>query len=582
MVKLKKDVTKGLENLVSEPPPPPPKKRSRGNSEGWAPILTPKQQEAFDSPFFYVLAYGEKGSGKTIGLLHKLVRHCYENENALALILVRVKSMATKGGAWDKLTNHILPRWRDGNIEPPFIDDGKGDVIPNPHAGERIDEGLGIEFTDVKFDSQHNEYIWIENRHGGWSMVVLVSAPHANQLRDRMRGYEPSFALVDELTSCDSREYLQAVAIQVGRREGIEGPQQYCAACNPEGPSHWVYKTWWEEAYNPATDEWDEDYHKIHVPISDNRLNLPSGYIKNLEKIYRNDPIEAARMLRGEWIDRPSGSAMFLDVWSPNIHVIPGPTSLERILPVHGYPIIIGMDPGAANNAFIFMQWVPYKGQMVWLVFDEMVYVQRRIRYSLLVGALMRRIKFWNDVIYGPNSELSQSEGKSELLAAVAGVPVARRKFQVVYVSDNSAFNQYRAAGGSYDVLDFERFANNAEPGAVPLHKQLGLDRMRVVAAPKFSGSVLQRGRLVMDALGGTQLLVSAGCPKVVAMFNHLESEPQKANQPHDPELALTPRRSPHLHVYDALCNPILTASLSPQLLTPRPDSGQEMFRIGS
>ena len=47
-------------------------------------------------------------------------------------------------------------------------------------------------------------------------MVVLISAPHANQLRDRIRGYEPSFAFVDELSSCDSVEYFQAIAAQIG------------------------------------------------------------------------------------------------------------------------------------------------------------------------------------------------------------------------------------------------------------------------------------------------------------------------------------------------------------------------------
>ncbi|MFZ8889234.1 MAG: phage terminase large subunit [Pseudomonadales bacterium] len=499
-------------------------------------MLEQKQHEAFDSPARYILTYGEKGSGKTIGLLHKLVRHCYENYNALGLILVRVKSMATKGGAWDKLTNHVLPRWKDGNRD---------------EEGNLIDDGLGIEYSDVKFDSQHNEYLWIENMHGGWSMVVLVSAPHANQLRDRMRGYEPSIALVDELTSCDSIEYLRAVAIQVGRREGIEGPQQYMAACNPEGPSHWVYKAWFEEAFNPVTGEWDPDYHKIHIPIDQNRKHLPRGYVENLEKLYRNDPVEAARMLKGEWIDRPSGEALFNVLWNPQIHVRPTLPTLDRLLPVPKYPLIVGMDPGSANNAFIFMQWVPQDKGMTWLVVDEMVYVQRRIRYGQLVRALARRLQWWNNVM--------------------------SHKFQVVYVSDNSAFNQYRAAGGSYDVLDMQKVMNEAPAGGEPLYKQLGLQPMRVGAAPKFSGSVLARTRLVMDLLGSEQLMVSAGCQAIIAMFNQLESENQKPGT-HDPELALTPKRSKHLHPYDAMCNPILTASLQPALLAPRTERTQEFL----
>lgn len=571
-VKLHPNLLAGLGKKLVDPPkpPPPPKKKKQADyDDGWTPMLSPKQQEAFDSPARFVLCDGEKGSGKTIGLLHKMVRHCWENNNALGLILVRIKSMATKGGAWDKLVHHILPRWKEGNREPTCIEGPDGKMIRNPKANSLIDEGLGIEYSDVLFDSQHNEYIWVENQHGGWSMIVLISAPHANQLRDRMRGYEPSIALVDELTSCDSIEYLRAVAIQIGRREGIDGPQQYMAACNPEGPSHWVHKVWMEESFDPITGLWDPDYHRIHVPIADNRKNLPPGYLENLEKLYRNDPIEAARMLRGEWVDRQSGDALFKDIFVESMHVMPVRPSLERILPNPAYPIIVALDPGAANNAFIFMQWLPVENAMKWVVFDEMVYVQRRIRYDILIPAVMRRIKFWNDFMFSPHAESASG--------------TAQKRFRVVWCSDNSAFNQYRAAQGSYDVADFEKIANVAKsPGEKPLHEKLGLARMKVVAAPKFSGSVQARTRLVMDLLGATNLIISAGCPRVIEMFNKLESEPQKANTPHDPDLAMTPKRSAHLHPFDALCNPILTASIKPQLLTPPPEGTQEMIRIGS
>lgn len=550
MVKLQPNVFEELgKRLIEQPPtPPPPKKKKRGGADGWQPLLTPKQQEAFDSTARYILCDGEKGSGKTIGLLHKLVRHCYENENALGLILVRIKSMATKGGAWDKLNGHILPRWRDGNRD---------------EKGAMLDEGLGLEYSDVKFDSQHNEYIWVENRHGGWSMIVLVSAPHANQLRDRMRGYEPSIAFVDELTSCDSIEYLRAVAIQVGRREGIEGPQQYMAACNPEGPSHWVHKVWMEEAFDPVTGEWDPDYHRIHVPIADNAKNLPAGYIENLQKLYRNDPVEAARMLRGEWVDRQSGQALFADIFVGVLHIKPAPASMDRILPNADYPIIVGMDPGAVNNAYIFMQWLLVDGAMRWMIFDEMVYIQRRIPYPTLVPAFLRRLQWWNKFTFGESSA---------------------RRFKIVYSADNSAFNQFRpgGSGGSYDVMDIEKIANLPRDGQEPLHKQLGLPRMKITPAPKFSGSVITRTRLVMDLLGGGCLLVSAGCPRTIDMFNKLESEPQKPNSPFDPDLAMTPKRSPHLHPYDAMCNPILTASIMPRLLSPVEENTQEMVPIGS
>ena len=70
----------------------------------WTPSLTLTQQEMFDSSALYILAYGERGTGKTYILGgHKLVRHLWENFNALAVLIVGIRSQATMGGVWHKL-----------------------------------------------------------------------------------------------------------------------------------------------------------------------------------------------------------------------------------------------------------------------------------------------------------------------------------------------------------------------------------------------------------------------------------------------------------------------------------------------
>lgn len=536
------------ELLQPAEPPPPPTGRNDGETTLWAPILSPKQQESFDSPAEHLLVHGEKGSGKTVGLLHKMVRHCYENRNALGLILVRVKAMATKGGAWDKLTTQILPTWRDGNRHPPFMENEDGQLVENPKAGQLIDRGLGIQYSDVKFDAQHNEYLWVENRYGEWSMIILISAPHAHQLRERIRGYEPSFVLVDELTSCGDRIYLDAVSAQVGRRPGIEGVQQYTAACNPEGPSHWVHVVWWEEAYDEETDTWDPSFQQIHVPIRDNICHLPRGYVQRLERIYRNDRVEGARMLRGEWIDRPSGLAIFREVWNPVLHVYPDPDSKLRLKPDARYPVIIGMDPGAVYNAFIFLQRLPIDGALRWIVFDEMVYLRRRLRYEVLFPVVLRRVKWWFDLV---------------------------KPMNVVWIADSSAFNQFRAAGGSFDVLELERIAKLH-------HQKIGVPPVTVRQAPKFKNSVPTRTRLMMDLLGAGELIVSAHCKRVRAMFEKLESQTQPPGEAFDPNMALTPQRSDHIHTFDGLTYPIITGALQPQLLAPVTEGRTEVVVIGS
>src|SRR5689334_7819747 len=110
MAKIALDAFDLMGKMVKPPPPPDPV-----TDREWFPRLTPAQEELYFSEAKYILAHSEKGSGKSVGCLHKLVKHCYLNENALAIIVVSVRSMANKGGAWSKLNEMVLPTWRDGN-----------------------------------------------------------------------------------------------------------------------------------------------------------------------------------------------------------------------------------------------------------------------------------------------------------------------------------------------------------------------------------------------------------------------------------------------------------------------------------
>jgi hypothetical protein len=524
MAKIQPDAFEVLGKMIRPPP-----KTDVVVKKDFMPSLTRTQTKLFNSEARYILAWSEKGSGKTVGCLHKMVKHCFDNKNALGIILVRVKSMANKGGAWDKLQSWVLPEWK---------------------------EGLGLKYTDVKFDPQHNEFIWIQNQFGGWSMIVVISAPHAHQLRERIRGYEPSCVFVDELTSCDSVEYFQAIAAQLGRRPFVTDVQQYMAACNPEGPTHWVYQKWFVQAFNEETGEWDPDFDQIHFPVEENRKNLTEGYLESLAKIYRDDPTEEARMIHGEWIDRPSGEGLFSDLYNPVVHMRPvdeegKPLRDERILPSAHHPIIVGLDPGSVYNAFIFMQWLLVGDRMRWVVFDEIVTIRRRIGYPDFIPMVMRRIKFWRQHVAAQPGQMPQ-----------------------IWISDNSAFNQFRSAQGSFDVLEIQKIyeANRGKYGLEELGK--------IKDCPKFNGSVMARVNLGQKLLSQDEIIVSAACRYVHQMFLQLEAKGQKPGEPFDPEAALTPRRSDHVHVWDALSYPILMASITPTALVPSRSSTQTLLGV--
>lgn len=388
----------------SDTPPPPRKPRSRLKEPApWHPPLNPTQKLIFDDAAENVLGHGEKGSGKTIGFAHKIVRHAYENDNALVLIVA--PSMRTGNeGIWYDLETLVLPQWRDG---------------------------IGLEYTTAKLDpNTKDRHRWIRNRFGGWSKLLLMSIPYASQVESRIKGPGPSMVYVDELTNCEGVEYYSYPAAQLGRRRDIAGPQQFCASFNPKGPSHWVYELFFVEKVE------DSDYHVYHVPIQENLHNLPKGYAERLKKIFASDPIEYKRLVLGEWIDRPTGDGLFKDYFIPTLHVHGDAKSGTGLTPIAGFPIIIGYDLGQVFNAITMLQLIPTKeGKNVWIVFDEVHHLHEKILYKRLAHEVIERLNFWRKLV--------------------------GYDFQPIHITDESAVNQWRPGGeGSYDAWDFEKEYN--------------------------------------------------------------------------------------------------------------------------
>ena len=483
----------------------------------WEPALSGTQKKIFDSNANYILAYGERGTGKTyVSGGHKLVRHAYENFNALCLIIVGIRSQATMGGVWHKLLTEILPLWADG---------------------------LDIDITDERQDTQKNLYIDVENRYKGYSRIVLISVPYGSFIKDRIKGFEPSYVFVDELTNLDTPDYFTAVVQQLGRRPGISTPQQYVAACNPAGPSHWAYKRFFEQPYDEEGN-WNDDYGVFHVPIKENIKNLPKGYYERVLEAVSNDPIEEARMIRGEWVDRPLGEAIFKPYFIENIHT--RGNDRRRIMPLPQFPVVCGWDPGSVNNAIIFLQIIPAADKTMWIVFDEIVHINEHIPYTQLVLEGMRKMRAWNRRV---DSEMTY-----------------------VHISDNSAFNQYRAATGSYDVRDIEAISRDKA-------ETFEMEPIKMKAAPKFSGSVESRVRLTIAKLQKEELLISAPCANIKKMFFNLVSE--KEGRKYDPTRAFKPRRSVYLHAFDAMSYPFLYYDAGPSRIYST--SGKsEIIEIGT
>lgn len=505
-----------FEMLAYEPPRKPVSKKEEP-TPGWLPDLNPTQVKMFNDEKPFILAYGEKGSGKSIGLEHKMVRHCYENWDALALIIT--PSIRTgKFGVIHDLETLILPAW---------------------------EEGIGLDWLPSKLDPNTKDRVLkLANRHGGWSTILQISIPYEEAIASRIKGIHPSFVMADELTDCDGRGYFTLVSAQMNRRRNIQGPQQYTASCNPKGPSNWVYQVFIEEPTDPVSGVRDPNFSVYHVPFTEN-AHRPEmkGYLETLERAMKGDPIERARLIDGKWIERPTGEALFRNHFIADRHIIGNAREGTGLVPMKGYPCVVGYDLGQVYSAAVFLQRVPTETGSVWIVFDEVVHLNEKILYKNMASEIVDRILAWNNALHA--------------------------KLPWVHLADDAAVNQWRpGASGSYDSWEMEREFNRA----ALLH---GLPEMRIKGVAKGPGSVSSRVRLVQGLLTNDSLLVSATCSASRDMLLMLESSKDDA---------LKPKRTAagHIHVFDALSYPILYDELGGSMTSSLAVPVSGMFTVGS
>lgn len=145
----------------------------------------------------------------------------------------------------------------------------------------------------------------------------------------------------------------------------------------------------------------------------------------------------------------------------------------------------------------------------------------------------------------------------------------------MVWISDNSAFNQFRAAQGSFDVLEIEKIWE-------ALRAKYGLESIKIRPAPKFNDSVMIRVQTLQKYLASDEFIVSSRCGRIQAMLLQLEAQKQKPGVAFDPKLSLSPKRSEHLHVFDALTYPMLLASINPTQMLPARGLGQTLITVAA
>lgn len=193
-----------------------------------------------------LLLSGSIGSAKTLTAAHLAVTHCLLYPSAHVLI-----------------GRKTMPTLRDTLLQK-IID----------HLGVDVEFNLNISRGIITFPngSKITSYSWADKQY------------------KKVRSYDLSAAVIDELTENDAEEFYMEINNRLGR---LPIKECWILCCtNPDSPQHWAYERFIVNK-NPQR-------HVYYSVTTDNPF-LPEHYIENLKKDL--DPKMARRMLYGEWLE---------------------------------------------------------------------------------------------------------------------------------------------------------------------------------------------------------------------------------------------------------------------------------------
>lgn len=516
----------------AEPPEPkdyPEVSIVRGDG-GWVPDMSDKQLDYYWDPSPYKLAHGERLTGKTTISIDDIIRHCYTYTGALAMIVVKMKAGAKGGGIWEQLLSEDI--------------DHRGEPWGNLRKWKKE---VGLQFTEEYGDDAKNKWVDIKTKDGGSSSIMLLSLNVAAQIKAKVRDFKPSRFHFEELQEAENEDYFDFPIQQLRRRASVPAEaQQYSATCNPpvKGEKSWQFETFFvhkptnprggkepdydPKGYNPYTKKkegWNKAFGVHHLPAADNRwAEDVEGYQRSIMQRCRNDPTEYDRMILGKWVAKIDGNSIFAHAYHPEIH-LKGELNKSGLMPIPGHHIIIGHDPGDANNAKAFLQRVPSGGRWFWRAFDCQTSFSQHVSYEDLIRELYERKVFWCKRM--------------------------SHQFDFEHIGDKATQTHYNPQG-SYDYLEFERISKRIIKSNPKFE---GMAPIRMKAPEKGDDSIGKRVRCVMNCLHGERLLVSALAPEVDDMFRFLMKSKDRSGNEDDYKPLKT--KTGHIHLFDAVSYPI-------------------------
>lgn len=515
-------------------------KQAPSQKKLWEPSHSPTQKQIFQDPSDVVGACAEKGTGKSIGFADKIIAHCYTEWDALYVIIGNSHRALAEGICHD-LVSFSLPRWRDGNREPLYNEDVKGNLVENPKASELTDTGIGLEYTGWKCDPNNKDlYLKIRNRFGGWSRIRVIAIPYGDMVQARVTNLNASGFYLEEATRCDTIAYYEYPAMQLNRRRGIKGPQQFCFSCNQDDPEHWVYVLAYKTVVVSKTEpgrDWPNDPEKpgirretafafYYLPFSENRRNIPKKYRDVLAKTLKSNPILRARLIEGKWIAMPAGDALFKGHFQEGIHIRGDAEKKRGLEPIPGHPIVIGMDWGPRSVGIVFKQIIESEDGPFDIAIDSISYYQEMHKARHLAKALLEHMRYWNEWLRDVrewNEETAKHDDHGRLIENPPS-------WCWWFITGDDATTNYNPDSGNIharDLQDHMIAILEEEPD-----RYIGIEIPVIRGCPRPKDSVGKRVDIMAEGLMGEMIVVSAACEDIRGMLFHLPRDKDNPSHP--------------------------------------------------
>lgn len=469
------------------------------NSQGyWVPNLFPKQFEIFNCNKRYLLVSGPRKSGKTLGVLHKVVRHLWETDRARVAVVSKTLKSAKEGGVWSDMHDIVLPEWYNSNI------------------GMENTTGEGKQY---KLDQlTKTPSFSVTNYHGTESEVLLFSIDNPGSFQEveaKLKSTRFSMIYFSELSNFPNKNVFAVSLPQLRMFHLARNQHMWMADTNPseEGESSWIYQLFYQErlAPNHPRPKFQEQLSLIEIFWEDNPYFTQDDKEEILASCeYDSELFE--RYAKGLWTKGGMKSRVFANLYRPAVHVIGSCIGEEKdwqvALPSENCTTLLsGWDTGDNNHAAVIMEKIDTAGDdFIFVVLDELVYLRQQISLEAFTLEFMEKMDKWEQTI--------------------------GRHIEWRHWCDEAMALNWKAGAASYDSLIIQAVSNN----------RITLDPYPTRGEKH---SVKSRAIMLRRLLSARRIVISASCAMTLQMLTELRLGKSDSEY--------IPRADPNKHVFDAL-----------------------------